>query len=198
MKLHTPIFPTKHVPGTSEIAQRELLAETVISGAPAAVDFIDLLTYPYAHFEFEFDEVVPTDDAVDFFCRTSTDNGATFDAGASNYINVGWAQNSGGLNESQDAALTRIVLSNRNEVGDEVSNVKLEKGIQGFSRLHLKPGDTALFWHKVIHVSAGASGEINMVINYARRLDTGTVNAVRYLWEAGEFASGTIRLWGLP
>jgi hypothetical protein len=108
---------------TYTIATPILLVAEVASGSVTSVQIKDLPAGT-KKLEIRVLAVQPATDAQDLFLRLSTDNGATFLAGASDY---GWElldSGAGAVASSEDGADTEILLAtNLDNADDEVSGV---------------------------------------------------------------------------
>jgi hypothetical protein len=144
----------------------------------AAVDFTNI-DDTYDLYTFELINVVPATDSAFLLLRTSSNNGSSFDAGASDYL---WDNN---------ATQNAIYIS------DAVSNVTAEGGCSAEVDL-MDPANTAVnTTFTVLSVTYGAaSAAYTNLFHGACRNSTAAVNAVRFLFSTGNIASGKIKLYG--
>lgn len=105
--------------------QAEKGMDIIESGALSAASSLDItdLSANYRSYIIEFDDLAPADDNVSLLLRTSSDNGTTFDSGASDYS---WAIATGvtGDNDTADTAIrlaTATVLQLGNAAGEVAS-----------------------------------------------------------------------------
>lgn len=160
------------------------------ASASATIDFV-LAGPKYAAYLVTLAHVAPATDAVEFWLRTSTDGGSTYDAGAGNYRYANFISN--------DAAATSATGSTG------ATNIRLVGAALGNASNELSSG-----WVKVFNPSAAQYGSVsahiqytdsagNMGINVAsgQRLSAGDVDAIRFMMSSGNIASGVFTLYGL-
>jgi len=85
----------------------EHISTTTVSGSTSAIEFTDLSAYRELRLRFT---AKPVTDNTQLILRTSTDNGSSFDAGASDYGNAEQYGYSGGTSGSGDNTENRIEL----------------------------------------------------------------------------------------
>ena len=212
-KLATGIDATKLADGTitnSELQYINTLAsnaQTQISAAggawtfissqtastSATIDFTADITSSYSTYMFTLTDVVPETDDVNFWMRTSTDAGSTWDSSAGNYSYANMAkqdtnQDHGG---SSDSATQIVILSqavaNGSDTNEESSSVIYMHNPSGTTY-------TKFTQHSVTTESAG---ELTIVSGAGRRLSAADVTGVRFLAASGNIESGTFKLYGL-
>lgn len=161
-----------------------------VASASATLDFTSLITTDYDVYEFVIIDLVPDTNNVHLYCRFSTDNGANWissnDYGHASLRFRAAASGVGG-NESGQA---QIDLS-----GDNITNGAGES-FNGKFRL-FNPLGTAL--HKIIEGQGSymsATFSIG-VIAKGRYIQTGNVDAVRFLMSSGNITSGEIHMFGV-
>lgn len=163
--------------------QSRVLITTTVASAAASVDFTGLSS-DYEFYEIEFHNVTRTGA---LWVRTSTDNGATFDAGASDYVYAvsGYTASVTGTSNTGDAQ----ILCGLN-IG----------ATSGTSNGRLKISGHATSNNKVISGQIGAytsTGPFATVaVWFGARLSSTVVNAVRLLPSTGTI-SGTFMLFGV-
>ena len=142
------------------------------------------LSSSYFMYIVELDSVTTQTQSVNFMLRTSTDNGSTYDSGASDYS---WAYI--GADGAQDTADTAIVLFN--DTGDQSTDV-----INGVVYI-INPSDTE--YTQVLHnLSYWDNGSYTQhAQGGGQRNSAADVDAIRFLASSGNIVSGTFRLWGL-
>lgn len=197
-KLFTDIFDAISIlstsPGLALLEQRTASASATLdfttrnaAGQSGATFQSDFDTY-----YIEIEDIVPATNDVSFKMLCSTNGGSSYDtsgvyAKATRFVST---NNSSGLEGGSAAAFA--------DLGGNISNTGLPSGgVHGQLRL-TKPLSTTRykhFWGDVsfLHISIGRLG-------WDRHLwydNAAAVTALRFLFSAGNIASGTIRLYGL-
>jgi hypothetical protein len=150
------------------------------ASASATLDFTSGIDSTYAVYAFVFSNLVPATNSVDFYLRTSTDGGSTYDSGASDY---GWKSDSG--NVSND---TEIKISATNTVTNTAASA-----ISGSLFLY-QPSVTYVTSTYSIGYLSGSSYERSD--GTGRRHAAADVDAVRFYFSSGNITSGTIYMYG--
>jgi hypothetical protein len=124
--------------------------------------------------------ILPATDNTDLLFRTSTNNGSSYDAGASDYkYNV-----LGG----SIATATSIVIAN---------NLYNAQPSSGYMFLFSPSTATRcnIFSNFITHQTAVGAPETEVISGY--RDSAADVDAVRFLMSSGNITSGTIRMYGI-
>jgi hypothetical protein len=174
------------------VSGRKLLA-TKTASASATLDFTEFNNAVYRRYEFELENVKPATDGAELGMRVSTDGGATYDAGASDYDYVGYGAFMSGGTSGASAAAGRIILNG----GSWPGNAAGEFGFSGLVNLYNAPSVTA--WTRVLAVLS-FDNQAGSVVSYqaaGRRMAAQDTDAVRFLFSSGNIASGTIRMFGI-
>ncbi len=181
--------------GTVLAANTRVLLATKTASASATLDFTEFNNAVYKWYEFELENVKPATDDVYLRTRFSTDAGATYDAGASNYQYMGYACGSGGL---QNHASTGAVAIDLTYVGAvNIGNAAAELGVSGIVKVYnasLSAGYTRLF--ASLEYDDTTTTVVNMGLSGSRRAAQDT-DAMRFLMSTGNITSGTIRMYGI-
>jgi hypothetical protein len=169
-----------------------LLLQSVTASASATMDFTFFDNAIYRYYEFELENVKPTTDGDELFCRVSTNGGSSYDNGASDYAFSAHALGvGGGLTGFGDSATTAIQLTT------SLGNAAGERGVSGTVKVFLA-GQAV---QTRIKYELGYDNQSTvMTVSYGhgvRRADQDT-DAFRFLMTSGTIASGTIRMYGLP
>jgi len=170
-------------------AGRELLA-TASQATGATIDFTSLITSDYALIMLEFDDLVPATDTADLYLRTSSDNGSTFDSGASAY---GWARNSLASTPSNTAAGS--ASDSEIELAANLGNAADEQA-SGVIWLFnpAKGGQRPRIGWQIAYQSA--SDAMALSTGMGERGAVSTVNAFRLLMSAGNITTINYSLYG--
>lgn len=158
-----------------------------VTAAASTIDFTDI-DATYATYMFVLQDINLSADG-ELEILTDSDNGASYDTGASDY---GWATNvtTAANNPFSDAADTEIQL-----VGTTIGGASNEL-INGVVFLYNPAGTshTGFTWQLQLK---NASGELTVVVGAGARLSAAAVNAVRFQSTSLNITDGTIRLYGL-
>jgi len=168
---------------------------TKTASASATLDFTEFNNAVYNWYEFELENVKPATDGVYLRARVSSNGGATYDAGASNYQYMGYACGSGGLQNHQSTGAIAIALTYVSAVN--IGNAAAELGVTGIVKVYnasLSAGYTRLF--ATLEYDDTATTVVNMGLSGSRRAAQDT-DAVQFLMSSGNITSGTIRMYGL-
>jgi hypothetical protein len=168
------------------------LLATATASASATIDFdlTDWTNSDYMAYLLVFDHVAPATDNVDPWIRTSSDGGATFDAGAGNYRWTHLRQSETANVQAGSAADTKIVM----EVG--MGNAANETG-SGWVLLY---NPSAADYGSVTYQYGGqdTAGSTRHSAGVGKRVAASDVDAIRFMFSSGNVASGTFRLYGFP
>ena len=169
----------------------ELLA-TATPSAAATVDFTltGWTNSAYIGYLVVFTNIVPATDAVQLWLRTSTDGGATYDAGASDYrfarniVTDGAVQSGSGSTGATSIIMVSTVGSSANE---QVSGwVRIARpSSASFAQVQFEASNYTSV-PDFRHVSGGGA-----------RVAAADVDAIQFLMSSGNIASGEFRLYGI-
>ncbi len=169
-------------------ADFEVIANGTVSNA-ASLDIINLLT-TYRAYKLVFSNLLPATDGAGLTMRTDTNNGASFEAGASDY---GWAISnaaSGSSTGTGDNADSEIQLegSASNSAGDEGN---------GYVMI-IDPMNSGVPTSIVGQIGAkNSTGNESVYISAGRRLADEANNAIQFLFTTGNIITMTYTLYGL-
>lgn len=164
------------------------------ASASATINFTGL-TSTYQLYRVLITDVIPATDDAFFYMRTSTDNGASYDAGASDY---GWTAfgtryDLATLTGLSDAADAQINLSNSTTVGS--GSAANEQG--NYIIDIYNPLGTKFTYVNTNAVFVNSGGLTVIRLGSGARLSAADVDAVRFLYSTGNIASGVFKLYGL-
>jgi hypothetical protein len=155
----------------------------------AAIDFnnLDLTLYNYI---VVFENIVNSSASSALWLRTSTDNGSTFESGASDYYN-GYVYGSAALGSAGGGSLSSaIILSGSTILGNEAGTGTSGEVFFTKANSSSKPMAKSL-------ITALESASTNLVTIAAggARNNNAAINAIRLLPSSGTFLTGNIRLY---
>jgi hypothetical protein len=163
-----------------------LISSTTISSSAAWE--ADLNNSSYSGYLIRLQGVTPASNGANLWIRTSTDGGASFDSGASNYYNkCGEIGNSLNL----DAAANRMEIS----AGFTVQTAP-SRGLAGTVEI-LNAANTSETSF-IVSASFRSFSTLNRraINGISVRESLADVDAVQVLFSSGNIAEGTIDLWG--
>lgn len=158
------------------------------ASASSVIDFV--LPSGYSSFQVLFASIVPATDTASLIMRTSTDGGANYDAGASDYS---WS------NFFATAAATTVI---QGDTADTFMRLMANMGTGSLENGHgyvLIPGPSLAVSLNVVAFFnyRSSTPNDNTVQVGAKRLTAADVDAIRFLMSTGNIASGTFTLYGL-
>lgn len=166
----------------------ELIA-TATASASASITFTSL-TSTYFKYIIEFDQLVPATDGASLYFRTSTDNGASYDATAGDYK---WA-----ATEAADNPVTTATGSTSATEITLTSGIGSATNESGWGKVEIyNPSDTA-YTHVQFQCSRlDTAGAIRCHTGDGIRLSAADVDAVQVIMSSGNITSGNFRLYGV-
>jgi hypothetical protein len=199
----TPTAPTAAVgTNTTQIATTAFVQansglqfiESQDASASATLDFTGFNAALYDAYVFEIANLIPTDDGPVVYMRTSSDGGATYDSGASDYSwssisfahAAGPAVTTGGDTDDEKIYLGLGALGNAAGEDGFSATVKVVGPHLAKKTVVAFQGTKFLFNGTTLNLQGGGA-----------RLAQTEVDAVRFYLSAGTIASGTITMYGL-
>lgn len=172
----------------------DLLAVSAAS-ASATIDFVlTKWAQLYDAFEVEFDDVRAATDDTQFWLRTSTDGGATYDSVAAGYQWV-LTRNGLGLGASNSTGDAQMVLIN-NDGNAGLSNVAGETATGCVRISNPRTAQKCKLTWSVTYLAEGG-GDIEQVLGVGCRKAAADVDAIRFMTSSGNITSGSFRLYGI-
>lgn len=172
----------------------------LVIAAISAGATLDLSLTSYTSFRtlmFMFENVIPSTDDVEFWCRTSTNGGSSFDATAGDY---GWTSSgsvNGGAVAFASGSDTKIRLAGHSSANGSISNNATEGGYSGCVMLY---GRLQAIWGRVVANGCywSAFGEASEMQNGGWRKTGADIDAIRFMFESGNIAGGVVQVYGIP
>lgn len=162
----------------------------------ATIDFTTVIDSTYDEYELHYINAVPATNAVFAYLRTSSNNGSSFDTGASDYYSgvYGIAIPAGTAITDTSSPNSRIYLSS---TGAGISSTASDGGITGVLKF-FSPSQTTAFKQMTQQATYSVSSSSEVSVSGAGgRLSTSAVNAIRFLFSAGNITSGLFKLYGV-
>jgi hypothetical protein len=163
---------------------------SVTASSSATVAFTSIAA-TYSMYMITFSRVIPATNNVRMRIRTSTDNGATYDSGASDYRYA---------LQSYGSDTTNFSIGSNGEEYAEMQATSLtstvtEGGLSGVMYLcnpSSSAGDTLYFWNTA---HQNTSGVLVITNGAGATQKTADVDAIQFYMGSGNIASGTFRLY---
>ena len=168
---------------------------TATASASASISFTGLSS-TYFLYILRFSDLQPATDATTLLFRTSTDNGSTYDSGASDYAwNLFQANESGSESGAADQSDSSITIMGEAGSSDEMGTGTNEKG-SGCIYIYNPSAAKYTFinWEGVFFNEAA-----QWIMNNGGgfRQSAADVDAIQLLMDSGNIASGTFVLYGV-
>ncbi len=184
-------YPTNNLVKTyvdTQIGNAPTLVSTATASTSATIDFT--LPSGYKSFEIKVISLVPSTDNVAMWIRVSTDGGATFAAGASDYVYQRNIQNGNTAAPALSSPDTKIII-----LGGNIGN-----GSGRYFNSIIKvfdPSNASINKNISVDFYTFRSDSIYSIgfVNGVYKFNT-AINAIRILMSSGNIASGTFELWG--
>ena len=172
-----------------------LISSSTVAAPVAQVDVTGMTGY--YRYKIVLENLIPTTDASKSNIRTSSDNGATFDSGASNY-----SYSAGSATYSDPYFGTKIVLDSTRSC----SNVTANGGVSGFIEI-INPSNVtknkSLIFNAVSFTTSifgSNGGAMGCDTIHGMRQSTAIINAIRFYFDktgvVNNVTSGTIKIYG--
>jgi hypothetical protein len=166
-----------------------------VANNSASLDFTEFNPLIYQGYEFRISGLVPVTNNVNLFIRTSTNGGATYDAGATDYSYAFWQSehvNTVGVHTSGGSA---------GEVAIAVLSGGIASGLSGLSGEVSLPypheARPAALSFRGMYVAGAGGNPVRSFHGTGRRSASADVDAIRFLFGSGNIASGRITMYGL-
>lgn len=156
-----------------------VLLASQTAAAVAVVDFAASIDGTYDEYELHIVNAVPATNSVTAYLRTSANGGTSFDAVATDYY-------TDGVNAAQIAISSGVI-----------SNLAASGGLCGVVRMFDPAGTTHKKRFDVRNSWLQAAAAPSNVAAAATRDSVAAVNAIRFLFSAGNIASGKFKLYGV-
>jgi hypothetical protein len=165
------------------------LISTATASASATIDFTGLSS-TYKNYVVIVTNCVPATNNAALNFRTSTNNGSSYDSGASDYYSTG-------TNFGLSTWNYMAAVDNRAYINASGQDNTANLGGQSFTMTIVNPSaSNRIMWY--LTGFENGTSEIGAMTRGGYRLaTTGAVNAIRFLFGSGNIASGTFKLYGI-
>tara|TARA_B100001093_G_scaffold17400_2_gene15853 strand:- start:1056 stop:2099 length:1044 start_codon:yes stop_codon:yes gene_type:complete len=172
--------------GTKIGGLKEFIVSSGSISNAATQSFTQFDSSKYVHYEFEFRNVIPVDDNVQLYARTSSNGGSSYDSGSDHYHTLG---STTGVTAIHNIA-PETVGSASGELGVSLV-VECRSPHITSSHTHVISGGgvsegTTGFYYSGYYATYGGS-----------RIATANVNAAQFFFSSGNIESGEIRMYGI-
>jgi hypothetical protein len=169
------------------------IISSAVASSSAAIDFTGL-TSAYDYYIVEVVKCRPATDGVNFLFRTSSDNGAAFDSGASDYsYGVAFSQTPSGVtSRTGSAATTEIVLSG-SAVGNDANQEYISLNMHVLNPAQVSYG--TVYWDGASN--SQTTGNYTIFQGVGQRRAEAAFNAIRFFFSSGNIAEGIFTLYGV-
>jgi hypothetical protein len=176
-------LPTMQIAGLTYIS-------TGTASSSATLDFTNL-SNTYSSYLFVLNKILPATDNVGLIFRTSTNNGSSYDSGATDYKYA--------ISTVNDAGVYSAVFSTGDSSGALTStNIGNAAGRFCDATVQLfLPSDASNCRAYVNLAHINNTGVFKICTGAAERHTAADVDAIRFLMTSGNIASGTITLYGV-
>jgi hypothetical protein len=169
-----------------------VLIDTKTASASASLDFTTGINSTYEEYVLELVNVVVGTAGQNLHFRTSTDGGANFDAGASDYFYAGNSWTSAGVSTViSSAGASQILMANN------VTGTASHGGVSGSIRFYNPAGAVAFKQFIFDLINSRSATTVDMIRLAASRAAAADIDAVRLIANSGTVLSGTVRLYGV-
>jgi len=170
-----------------------LLTETTASGE-STIDVLGL-TNEYAMYKFIWNGLQPTlDSSTDLWVRTDSDNGVSFDAGTSDYS---WGVHRISFEFIPDHVIQNDTSDSQIQINGDDSLGENPNELMDLELTLFNPSGTEYtkFKWETTYFENGKDGE--HISGFGMRKSAADVDAVRFLYSAGNIAVGTLKVYGV-
>lgn len=192
----TPLRVKQAVAAQSPVPGLVFISAQTVASTVAAVDFTGL-TNAYDEYVVHFENVLPSVNSAQLNLRTSSDNGATYASGSSDY-GYGYREDgsgsSGGSGGGTAVDFARVCGS---QYG--IANTPSLGGASGEIVVFRPHGTAEVKQLKSHYLYAAASlggGAMSIGSTASSRNSTAAINAIRFLFSNGTITSGSFKLYG--
>ena len=170
---------------------------TATASASAAITFTDLGGSIYSALRVIMSDVAPATDNVDFYLRTSTDGGSTYDSSAGNYAYSGNVTQSGATNSPvASTGATQMAISGLGS-GEQLGSGTNESYAGVLTVFDPSAATYTRFKVEYCYSDEGGSNAIATGSMGGARLSAADVDAIQFLMASGNIATGEFTLYGL-
>ncbi len=163
------------------------------TGSGSTVDFTSSIDNTYDKYIFYIANARANSDSTNLCIQVSTDGGSTWKSGATDYEYASHGYDSGGSNKTKTSTGdSKIYLSDLAKMG---TSEGMYSGFVSFSEPDMAGKWSHFEW--TVRYGHQTSQNICVATGTGAYRATTAINGVRFLWSAGSFSDGGIRLYGI-
>lgn len=173
-----------------------LLTSGTVNNA-ASLDIVLTAYTGFRAIKFVLSAFVPATDDVELWMRFSTNGGSSYDATGYSFANSGWRDGADGDLLARSAAANQIIVAGSTAATLAVSNVAAEGGADAEVVLHNQTNTGRWSRARISSVAMSAVQETIAQHGGGMREAAQDTDAVQFLFESGNIASGSYAVYGL-
>lgn len=164
------------------------LIGTVTASNDASIAFTGLSS-DYFAYQIWMENVQCTVDTADFWVRTSTNNGSSYDSGSSDYQETRLTASSGAMTVGTSASKNHMLIASSNGTASGES-------LSGVLEIY-NPSNTEQTYMLGRMTYENSAGSMHWYNTVGKRKSSADVDAVQILYASGNIQSGTFKLYGM-
>ncbi len=181
---------TNDLPAADQAGVWDLLETVEVSGSPTTIDIINLSSTYFAY-QFIWSDLEPSANS-EFWIRTDANNGASFDAGASDYMwsvhRPSMATSPAHTTEGDDADGSIVVFPGAGNVLNELIAIEVFLFNPSLTeRTHVE-------WDGCYRDSSSVGRHVH---GSGHRLSAALVDAIQFRFSTGNVDAGTLKVYGI-
>ena len=164
-----------------------VLIDTKTASSSASITFTNLDS-TYERYAVHISNIIPATNVSQLYVRTSSNNGSSYDSGASDYevTNFGaWNTTSGTGNAT--VSYMQVFPSNLGTASNELAHAEVMLYSPSSSQYTHMKSDSVMLDHAGVHYIGVCAGY---------RASAAAVDAIQFIMSSGNIASGTFKLYG--
>ena len=164
-----------------------VLIDTKTASSSASITFTNLDS-TYERYAVHISNIIPATNVSQLYVRTSSNNGSSYDSGASDYevTNFGaWNTTSGTGNAT--VSYMQVFPSNLGTASNELAHAEVMLYSPSSSQYTYMKSDSVMLDHTGVHYIGVCAGY---------RASAAAVDAIQFIMSSGNIASGTFKLYG--
>jgi hypothetical protein len=164
---------------------------TLTASSSSSLDLTSLISSTYDDYLVILDDIRPGTSAVNLEIRTSTNNGTSFDNGASNYQYAYSLLDTSGSAPSITASSGATFIQAAGSIANGAASA-----LSGKINLYSVNG-TSNNKRMTFEFTYSQTSTFTYVAGNAQRISTSAINAIRLLMSSGNITSGTAKMYGI-
>lgn len=167
-----------------------LIYLTTLTGSSSATLDFTSLSSSYHQYRFDFNNILPATDSVQFLMRVGTGGGPTYDTGTNyNYANLQY------VDDGASTGLRCATAGTSFELGNAWNNTANQGG--SGTIIWNNPASGASYPRYTMSLTRLAAGSEIASVGGGRYKSTTAITGIRFLFSSGNIASGEILCYGI-